>query len=85
MSVTAFHQTRICAKRAKMKTLALVLVFCAFFSLSDSACFFQRLKPGEKYCVDGYDNSKHPIGSTWTNGACIRCICSPGQMECCYK
>uniref|UniRef100_A0A671T645 VWFC domain-containing protein n=1 Tax=Sinocyclocheilus anshuiensis TaxID=1608454 RepID=A0A671T645_9TELE len=35
------------------------------------------------HCVDGYDNSKHPMGSTWTNGRCNRCICSLGEMECC--
>ncbi|KAF4109632.1 beta-microseminoprotein-like [Onychostoma macrolepis] len=66
-----------------MTSLALVLVFCAFISLSDSACFFKRLNLGEKHCVDGYDNSKHPMGSTWTNGACIRCTCSPTSMGCC--
>ncbi|XP_016393985.1 beta-microseminoprotein-like [Sinocyclocheilus rhinocerous] len=64
-------------------SLALVLVFCAFVSLSDSACSLTLLKPGAKHCVDGYDNSKHPMGSTWTKGRCIRCICSLGQMECC--
>ncbi|XP_042618734.1 beta-microseminoprotein-like isoform X1 [Cyprinus carpio] len=81
--MTAFHQTSICAKLTKMKSLALVLVFCAFVTLSDSACFMTLLKRGARFCVDGYDNSRHPMGSTWTNSKCIRCTCSPGQMGCC--
>ncbi|KTG35001.1 hypothetical protein cypCar_00015152 [Cyprinus carpio] len=81
--MTAFHQTSICAKLATMTSLALVLVFCAFVSLSDSACSMSLLKPGAKHCVDRYDNSRHPMGSTWTNGDCMRCNCSPGKMECC--
>lgn len=66
-----------------MTSLALVLVFCAFVSLSDSACFLKRLNLGATHCVDVYDNSKHPMGSTWTNGRCMRCTCSPSGMECC--
>ncbi|XP_052459657.1 small serum protein 2-like [Carassius gibelio] len=78
----AFHQT-ISAKLAKMAFLALVLVFCACVSLSDSACSWTPLNPGTRYCVDRYDNSKHPMGSTWTNKQCIRCTCSPRSMGCC--
>uniref|UniRef100_A0A671MBX3 Uncharacterized protein n=1 Tax=Sinocyclocheilus anshuiensis TaxID=1608454 RepID=A0A671MBX3_9TELE len=64
-------------------SLALVLVFCAFVSLSESACFFMGLKLGEKHCVDDYDNSKHPMGSAWTNGRCVSCTCSSSGMKCC--
>ncbi|XP_059379799.1 beta-microseminoprotein J1-like [Carassius carassius] len=81
--MTAFHQTSISAKLAKMAFLALVLVFCACVSLSDSACSLTLLDQGAEYCVDGYDNSKHPIGSTWTNKRCIGCTCSPEEMKCC--
>ncbi|XP_048065803.1 beta-microseminoprotein J1-like [Megalobrama amblycephala] len=81
--MTAFHRTIIWAKRTKMTSLALVLVFCAFVSLSDSACFHELLKPGAKYCTDGYDKSRHPIGSTWTNDRCTRCTCSSSMMDCC--
>ncbi|XP_050973788.1 small serum protein 2-like [Labeo rohita] len=81
--MTAFHQTSICTKPAKMKLLALVLVFCAFVSLSDSACSLTLIKAGEKHCVDRTDHSKHLMGSTWTNSRCDRCTCSPGSMECC--
>ncbi|XP_016090729.1 beta-microseminoprotein-like [Sinocyclocheilus grahami] len=63
-------------------SLALVLVFCAFVSLSESACFFMGLKLGEKHCVDDYDNSKHPMGSAWTNGRCVSCTCSSSGMKC---
>ncbi|KAF4109633.1 hypothetical protein G5714_008885 [Onychostoma macrolepis] len=81
--MTAFLQTSICAKLAKITSLALVLVFCAFVSLSESACFLKGLNLGADHCVDGYDNSKHPMGSTWTNGRCVRCTCSPTSMKCC--
>ncbi|XP_043103793.1 beta-microseminoprotein-like [Puntigrus tetrazona] len=66
-----------------MASLALVLVFCAFVSLSESACFLKQLNPGTSQCVDDYDDSKHLMGSTWTNSKCIRCTCSPGEMKCC--
>ncbi|KAK2899010.1 hypothetical protein Q8A67_010428 [Cirrhinus molitorella] len=66
-----------------MKCLALVLVFCAFVSLSDSACFTDLLKRGAKQCVDRYDKSRHPVGSKWINGECVSCTCSPGRMQCC--
>ncbi|KAL1269315.1 hypothetical protein QQF64_031604 [Cirrhinus molitorella] len=66
-----------------MKSLALVLVFCAFVSLSDSACSLTLLKSGENHCIDHYDNFKHLMGSTWTNRNCVKCTCSPGKMKCC--
>ncbi|XP_050973789.1 small serum protein 2-like [Labeo rohita] len=81
--MTAFHQTSIRAKRAKMKSLALVVVFCAFVPLSDSACFTDLLKRGAKHCVDRFDHSKHRMGSTWRNDECVKCTCSPGRMHCC--
>ncbi|XP_026053503.1 small serum protein 2 isoform X1 [Carassius auratus] len=90
--MTAFHQTSICAKLVKMflvlplqAFLALVLVFCACVSLSDSACSMTLLNAGATYCVDGYDNSKHPMGSTWTNKQCVRCTCSTNGMKCCDR
>ncbi|XP_042618732.1 beta-microseminoprotein-like [Cyprinus carpio] len=82
--MTAFHQNSISAKLATMKSLALVLVFCACVSLSDSVCSVTPLKPGAKFCVDGYDNSRHPMGITWTNPRCLRCTCFPGKMRCCH-
>ncbi|XP_073674656.1 beta-microseminoprotein-like isoform X2 [Garra rufa] len=63
------------------KSLALFGVFCVFVCLSDSACFTALLELGAKQCV--YGNSKHPVGSTWTNGECLRCTCSSDRMECC--
>ncbi|XP_050957861.1 beta-microseminoprotein-like [Labeo rohita] len=66
-----------------MKLLALVLVFCAFVSLSDSACYLGLIEAGAKYCVDNLDKTKHPMGSTWINRRCVRCTCSPGSMQCC--
>ncbi|KAK2899008.1 hypothetical protein Q8A67_010426 [Cirrhinus molitorella] len=66
-----------------MKSLALGLVFFAFVSLSDSACSITLLKSGETHCVDVYNNSEHPMGSTWTNHKCVKCTCFPGKMKCC--
>ncbi|XDV48453.1 hypothetical protein PO909_017860 [Leuciscus waleckii] len=83
-ATNAFHFIRpSSAKLAKMTYLALVLVFCAFVSLSDPACFHELRKPGATYCMDGYDKSKHAFGSTWTNGRCIRCVCTSNGMNCC--
>ncbi|XP_067250158.1 beta-microseminoprotein-like isoform X2 [Chanodichthys erythropterus] len=80
--MTAFNRNIICAELTIMTSLALVLVFCAFVSLSDS-CYRELLKPGAKYCTEGYDKSRHPIGSAWTNDRCTRCTCSSTMMECC--
>ncbi|KAG1949255.1 beta-microseminoprotein-like [Pimephales promelas] len=66
-----------------MTSLALVLVFCALVSLSNSSCFQELLKPGATDCTDGYDNSNHVFGSTWTNDRCIRCHCTSNRMSCC--
>uniref|UniRef100_A0A673FKN1 Uncharacterized protein n=1 Tax=Sinocyclocheilus rhinocerous TaxID=307959 RepID=A0A673FKN1_9TELE len=57
-----------------------VLIFCLACFLC-MLYFLLILLLWAKHCVDGYDNSKHPMGSTWTKGRCIRCICSLGQMD----
>ncbi|XP_056102464.1 beta-microseminoprotein-like [Rhinichthys klamathensis goyatoka] len=65
-------------------SLALVLVFCAFVSLSNSSCFHELPKAGATGCIDGYDKSKHAFGSTsMTNDRCIRCRCTSNGMSCC--
>ncbi|KAK7135322.1 hypothetical protein R3I94_014093 [Phoxinus phoxinus] len=66
-----------------MTSLALVLVFFAFVSLSDSACFRELTKPGATDCTDVYDKSKHAFGSTWRNKRCMKCVCSSDAMSCC--
>ncbi|NP_001352946.1 beta-microseminoprotein-like precursor [Danio rerio] len=66
-----------------MASLTLVLILCAFVSLSDSYCFLKLQKEGAKYCEDGDDQTRHELGSTWINSKCLRCICSSTEMECC--
>ncbi|XP_056628859.1 small serum protein 3-like [Triplophysa dalaica] len=68
---------------ARMGLLALCLVFSVFVSVSHSACSYSLPKPGAKYCVDEADNSKHALGTTWTNKQCVKCTCSITGMRCC--
>lgn len=45
--------------------------------------FSYYIKTGAKYCVDEVDNSKHALGTTWTNRWCVQCTCSTKGMGCC--
>ncbi|XP_056320559.1 beta-microseminoprotein-like [Danio aesculapii] len=65
-----------------MASLTLVLIVCAFVSLSDS-CFFEPLQQGATSCTDSADNSTHQFETSWKTAKCIECYCSDAGMFCC--
>ena len=40
---------------------------------------------GMTHCEDSWDQTEHPVGSTWVNSGCQSCSCGEDGIECCDK
>ncbi|XP_044293588.1 uncharacterized protein LOC123027158 [Varanus komodoensis] len=67
------------------KVLLSLAIAGLLLALCEGACFSEKLSHKAKGCVDKYDGSKHPFGSTWNTAKCMQCRCARYEMTCCTR
>ncbi|KAJ6653212.1 hypothetical protein lerEdw1_009998, partial [Lerista edwardsae] len=76
------------------KVLLSLTVLCLTLALVHGSCLYSRhvgelTEDGKLVmpagCIDPYDKSLHPFGSTWNTGDCLSCDCEHYGMNCCIR
>ncbi|XP_063050575.1 beta-microseminoprotein-like [Engraulis encrasicolus] len=70
-----------------MRVAAVILMVCCLSPLASAACYREKgpVEGPMPYCEDSWDQTQHPVGSTWVNSGCQSCTCGATGMECCDK
>ncbi|KAL2091904.1 hypothetical protein ACEWY4_011702 [Coilia grayii] len=67
-----------------MRSAVFILLVCGLGPLVHAACYLESAPAGGvTFCEDSWDQTQHPVGSTWVNSGCQQCTCGSYGMECC--